>query len=410
MCKIQKIFVIILAVALCLSLIPFVSAESTPTITVSSKTAVPKNNITLTVNIDSNPGIAAYNFCVVYDTDILSYTGYTKGFLKDYNVINHSDKGYITFVNCESKNYKNNGTIISLKFKVRDNAPAGTHKVGIENINRDIYGTNMQGCFVNFDGVQIIPTIKAGAVTIGETCDNTPHKYGEWNVDSDATCTSTGSKSRSCSRCGHTETEDIPKALHDYEDEWTIDKVASPEEDGVMSRHCKNCDNVTDVITFEYEDVTTPPDDNDTSDDSTSSNDTSSDSTTSGSTSSDSTSSSTPSSSGTSSVGGIVNTEGAKHDKETLKENIDDFEQQLEDSKNQDVSQNDDQSSIDTDADVNDDTTATGQSTDNKDDAESESNGSIKLKTVIIGGCAIIVLAAALIIVLLAKRKKKENK
>ncbi len=40
------------------------------------------------------------------------------------------------------------------------------------------------------------------------------HAWGEWEVDSGATCTEAGEKHRTCSRCGETETEEIPATKH----------------------------------------------------------------------------------------------------------------------------------------------------------------------------------------------------
>lgn len=43
------------------------------------------------------------------------------------------------------------------------------------------------------------------------------HNFGEWEITENPTCTTNGSKTRTCSRCNHTETEEIPALGHDYQ-------------------------------------------------------------------------------------------------------------------------------------------------------------------------------------------------
>ena len=55
--------------------------------------------------------------------------------------------------------------------------------------------------------------IKAYAVSDTEC---TEHKYGDWIIDRDSTCTATGEKHRVCSKCNHIETGTIEKKPHNY--------------------------------------------------------------------------------------------------------------------------------------------------------------------------------------------------
>lgn len=55
----------------------------------------------------------------------------------------------------------------------------------------------------------------------GDTYTDTPtealgHSFGEWTTAKAATCTATGTETRTCTRCGETETRDIPLAAHSY--------------------------------------------------------------------------------------------------------------------------------------------------------------------------------------------------
>ena len=52
-------------------------------------------------------------------------------------------------------------------------------------------------------------------------------------------CSETGVKTYTCSRCGGTKTEDIPKTKHDYEEH--VVKAPTCTEKGVSYYVCKNC-------------------------------------------------------------------------------------------------------------------------------------------------------------------------
>lgn len=77
--------------------------------------------------------------------------------------------------------------------------------------------------------------IKAYAVSDTEC---TEHKYGEWIIDRDSTCTATGEKHRVCSKCNHIETATIEKKPHNY-----ITSVVAPTytTDGYTIHKCSVC-------------------------------------------------------------------------------------------------------------------------------------------------------------------------
>lgn len=255
MIKAKKILAMILCVIICMSLCPtvFAAESDTPVIKISNVSAAAGDTVTINIDISNNPGIMGMMFRITYDSNSLQYSSYQKGYLSSYTVKDHSDKGYISFVNVESKDVSTDGTIISIIFKVTDNATAGKHIITLANSN-DKYGTKLHNSFSNSKEKFIVPTVSAGSVTIAETCKNSGHKYGDWTVVRNAGCTATGLKQRTCTRCQNIEEDTIP-ITHDFEAEWTVDKAATPEEDGIMSRHCTKCDAVTDKITFSYEEI-----------------------------------------------------------------------------------------------------------------------------------------------------------
>lgn len=74
------------------------------------------------------------------------------------------------------------------------------------------------------------------------------HVWGEWTVTKEATCTEDGSKTRSCTSCGHPETEAIPAPGHDWGD-WEVTKPSTETEDGSQIRTCKRCgETETEII------------------------------------------------------------------------------------------------------------------------------------------------------------------
>lgn len=252
---IKKIISVIFCVALCISVSANLYAENTaPTIKVSNVEAMPDETVTVDISISNNPGIMVMSFAITYDNSVLEYDSYKKGYISNCTVKNHANKGYVAFLNDETKDLSENGNIISVSFKVKSNAKSGRYYINLENSNRSQFGSSLKNSFSNSKLNYVIPTVISGSVKVGETCKNDGHKYGDWKITKPADCKNTGTKEHKCLRCEYTETETIP-ITHDFENEWTVDRVATPEIDGIMSRHCKNCDAVTDEIKFTYKEV-----------------------------------------------------------------------------------------------------------------------------------------------------------
>lgn len=408
-----------------------VAAADTPRISLSNVRALPGESVTINISISNNPGIMAMSFCITYDNEAFEYTGYSKGYLSRYTIKDHSDKGQIAFVNDEASNKSNDGVMLSVKFRVKDNAAPGKHTITLANQNREKYGTKLHNSFSNSNLKYIVPSVMSGSITVGETCENAGHKYGDWTVVTPADCVSTGTKEHTCLRCDHTETADIP-ITHDFEAEWTVDKAATPTEDGTMSRHCKNCDAVTDEITFTYEEVedSQKPDDDASSEDSVSSEEASGDNSSSNvsdeynssnsdnsssqnSTSSDNASSNANSNSSDSASNKtpINNTVGAKNSQSAV-ENIKDYQENIKPniSASSDAQSENTSSKDDTVSDSESAATDTGGSepTDTGDFSNTETNlsvGNIALFAVS-GVISIAIIALAIILIL---KRKKEN-
>ena len=66
------------------------------------------------------------------------------------------------------------------------------------------------------------------------------HSFGDWQVDSPATCTADGSRQRVCTRCGAVEVQTLPAAGHKF-GEWTTTKKPTCTETGTEKRICTVC-------------------------------------------------------------------------------------------------------------------------------------------------------------------------
>lgn len=277
----KKLITILLSVAICISLCITVSAEGsgTPTIKLSNVSAMPGDSVTINIDISNNPGIMAIAFCVTYDKDAFEFeketfdsNKSTSGYITSPTYTDHSDKGHISFSYVGTSDKATNGTMLAIPFKIKNTAKAGKHTIAIANSNREKYGYKLHNSFSNSKQQAIVPTVIAGSITVGETCENSGHKYGDYTIIKSADCTNTGLKNHVCERCQFSEDVIIP-ITHDFESDWTIDKQATPQEDGIMSRHCTKCQEVTDTITFSYKEITG----GDESSDQTASNNSSSD-------------------------------------------------------------------------------------------------------------------------------------
>ena len=177
----KKFLSVLLCMVFIFALVSFkVSADTTPKITVSSVKAQRGNTVDVKINITNNPGILAMAFCIGYDSSVLEYKNHTQGFLTNYNVKDHSEEGYVSFVNVEESETKQNGTMLTLSFKVKSNAPFGNYDIVVLNNNPEKYADSLHNSFANANEQFVVPTVTNGTVTIVEKFVITP---GDVNDD-----------------------------------------------------------------------------------------------------------------------------------------------------------------------------------------------------------------------------------
>ncbi len=82
-------------------------------------------------------------------------------------------------------------------------------------------------------------------ITYGGSAAECEHVYGEWVVSKEPTVDAVGEKMHSCTKCGHVETEEIPKLIpeaceHVFGD-WSLVTPPTETTTGLMSHTCTKC-------------------------------------------------------------------------------------------------------------------------------------------------------------------------
>lgn len=247
----KKLISVLTVLSLLATILNFGFAASAKTVkkgivTVGTISAVVGDTVIVPVSISENPGIMAITISITYDSSVLEYVRFFRGtVVKDYTVAAHPDKNLIRFVNCESSDKTNDGELINLQFKIKDNAMAELYPISV---------SYSAGDFCNYELDKIMPEVVSGGIEVAFNGSNCTHKkYGEWTVAAEPSCEDCGAEQRICKTCGHIELRDTDPIGHEYSNKWTIDRPATKEQDGMMTRYCIRCDDYVDRISFSLE-------------------------------------------------------------------------------------------------------------------------------------------------------------
>lgn len=85
--------------------------------------------------MENNPGIACFEFAVIYDETVLRWTGFTKGALE--GTWDAAAGETILWVNAE--NYVQDGEIFTLTFEILEDAPVGLSEVTVSYMAGEIF-------------------------------------------------------------------------------------------------------------------------------------------------------------------------------------------------------------------------------------------------------------------------------
>ncbi len=106
--------------------------ENSPTVTVSSLKATSGREVEISISIENNPGIAGYEITLNFDNTVLTPVSVANGDVFNgeltSNIHNGEDLSKFTFVTAtyaKTTNTEKNGTLVTFKFKVKDDAPIG---------------------------------------------------------------------------------------------------------------------------------------------------------------------------------------------------------------------------------------------------------------------------------------------
>ncbi|MGN1316521.1 MAG: leucine-rich repeat protein [Acutalibacteraceae bacterium] len=84
-------------------------------------------------------------------------------------------------------------------------------------------------------------------VFIADFENDSLHTFGEWVAEKEPTCTQSGNKCKTCSRCGGVYSQSIAPTGHDYSTEWTVDISPTCTTEGSKSHHCSRCGDKGDI-------------------------------------------------------------------------------------------------------------------------------------------------------------------
>lgn len=243
----KRVWAALMALCLmCMAVSVTALADDTGTLLVVSAEVDAQNaQMTLTMTVPENAGVAAGKFAFNYDTDNLelvsaSYDGFTGAIVQ----LNSKNAGRIVVSLASTEEITAGGSVIAV-FNLKE----GTYDSSFIEITDYQLG--------NADGEILDNLSTAETVPVEVSC---VHSYGDWTVTTAATCTTAGERVHVCTVCGEKETEVIA-ALGHTEGEWVTVKEATESEEGLKEVYCTVCGELLDskaipVITTEPE--TTP--------------------------------------------------------------------------------------------------------------------------------------------------------
>ena len=148
------------------------------TFKVSSAEAAPGEEIQIQVNLENNPGLAAVELVVDFDTNVLEWiepakpTEAQEDFDGMWDVfVRNGETGVTVQWFGTGDNYYNDGLFCTLKFKVKDNAPAGDSAVTLSFKEDTVYNedeVDVPYTFVPGKVTVTVPTIEDGYYLIGQ--------------------------------------------------------------------------------------------------------------------------------------------------------------------------------------------------------------------------------------------------
>lgn len=282
---------LIVILILCTSMLGIgATEEATPfevAVEVNSSTAISTepfvlqagDSLTVSIAINGNPTFGAFELWLKYDPEVLTLVktedgkiSYTAGDVvaADELIVMCPTDNSVKVVNKTwSEDIKNNGTIITLNFKVNETA----HASSALELDKTIFMTSnikivkvdtVTDADVHVHKFTSEPTVEAATCSAFSkttyTCDTCKeavviegteygaHSFGEWKTVTEATCDTIGSEERVCTICEtEKETRDVDSLGHDFSENRVQDLAPTCTTEGSESKVCSRCGLKTDT-------------------------------------------------------------------------------------------------------------------------------------------------------------------
>ena len=233
------------------------------------------DTVKVTVSYNNNQGTAGFEFRLYYDTDVLELVKTTLSedvFVEDVVVLGDKNAdakitNFISYAVALTKDNTKNGELYTAEFKIKEGAAIGTSVLKITDLApsnlageylsvNSVYGSVRVLCkhadteevvkeavTCTKDGVTEVICKKCGDLIDTKTVKSTGHKFGEYEVVTEATCSKDGLKRRTCSVCNEVEEVKIP-ATGNHTAVTEVTKKATCTTAGEKVTKCSVCDKV----------------------------------------------------------------------------------------------------------------------------------------------------------------------
>ena len=253
----------------------FASDANVGELAVTSAQGYEGDTVKVTVSYNNNQGTAGFEFRMYYDPDVLELVKTTLSedvFIEDVVILgdknaNEKITNFVSYAVAMAKENKKSGELYTVEFKIKDGAAIGNSELKItdlvpSNFNGDLITVNSKNSYVKVlckhadteevvkeavtctkDGVTEVRCKKCGELVDTKTVKSTGHKFGEYEVVTEATCSKDGLKRRTCSVCNEVEEVKIP-ATGKHTAVTEITKKATCTTAGEKVTKCSVCDKV----------------------------------------------------------------------------------------------------------------------------------------------------------------------
>ncbi len=203
---------------------------------VSSESAKPGEEVTVTISIANNPGIITSQLEVHYDTGLTIKSVTDKGLLKG----TYTPGGDLTANPytiswndaTATSNNTSNGVIAEIIFTVSETATNGDYDIWVTFDENNVFDINMNN---------VAFTTQPGKVSVtGAAC--VTHSFTNYVSDNNATCVADGTKTAKCDNCTATDTvTDTGSATGHTFTNYVADGNATCTADGTKTAKCDDC-------------------------------------------------------------------------------------------------------------------------------------------------------------------------